>query len=109
MFRYVHKNAGDHGVQKRELDPLELELQVVVSLQVGILGRELRASGKGVQALDLCSISPAPYIFLIAHKKRGRRMLLFLPSTPFPAPLHFLTAGFDLFFEIPDSGWLRTL
>lgn len=42
--RYVHKSAGAHGVQKRESESLQLEVQVVVSFLTWMLGTKSGAS-----------------------------------------------------------------
>lgn len=44
--------AGTPGDQKREVDPLELELQASVRCLIWVLGRGLRASGSTASTLD---------------------------------------------------------
>lgn len=46
-----HMSAGAYGGQKGPLDPLELELQVSVSLSMCVLGTEPRPSIRVVSAL----------------------------------------------------------
>jgi hypothetical protein len=41
---------GHHGDQKRELDPVELELEVVVTHPMWMLGIKLRSSGRATSA-----------------------------------------------------------
>lgn len=48
-----------HGGQKRALDPLELELLVVMIGPVWVLGTELRSSVKAACTLSYRAISPA--------------------------------------------------
>ena len=43
--------SGSHGGQKRALDPLRLELQMVVSCHVDA-GNKLRPSGRAASALN---------------------------------------------------------
>lgn len=57
---YVRESAGAHQGQKRVLDPLKLELQVIVCCQAWVLGAELKSSTKGVQTLNLDPY-PAPH------------------------------------------------
>lgn len=38
---HAHVSEGGHGVQKRALDPWELDLQAVVSHPILVLGKEL--------------------------------------------------------------------
>lgn len=47
------------GGQKRALHPMELELQVVVSQKIRVLGTELRSSARAVSAVKGRSSSPA--------------------------------------------------
>jgi hypothetical protein len=48
MCEYVHLCVATSEVQKRSSDPLEIELQVVVSHLTWVLGTELRSSGRTV-------------------------------------------------------------
>ena len=52
--------CGVHGGQKRVSDPLELELQVVVSRLMWVLVTELRSSTRAARALNTLATSPAP-------------------------------------------------
>jgi hypothetical protein len=45
----MHVCLGAHGVQKRASDPLDVELQVVVSHPVWMLGSELRSPAQAAQ------------------------------------------------------------
>lgn len=49
---YAHESAGAHGVQKRTLNPLELDLQVVVSHQTCVLGTKLRSFARAECTLN---------------------------------------------------------
>jgi hypothetical protein len=42
--------VGTHGDQKRALDVLKLELQVLMSHLIQVLGTELRSSGRAANA-----------------------------------------------------------
>lgn len=46
MCESVHVSTDSHGSQKQVLDPLELELQVVVSHCTWVLGIEPGSAGK---------------------------------------------------------------
>lgn len=56
--------AGTHGGQKRALDSLEWEIQIVVSCLMEVLGTELRVFRRAVSALNhqspLPSVHPPP-------------------------------------------------
>lgn len=56
-------HAGACGGQKRSLDPLELELQMVVSHLMWVLQTEPRSSAEAASAMNNWAISPAPIIF----------------------------------------------
>lgn len=51
---------GAYRGQKRVSDPLELELQEVVSHLIWMLGIELRSYGRAVSALNLSHLSNPP-------------------------------------------------
>lgn len=53
---YVHLSVGTTRGQKTVLDPVELELQAVVSLLMWVLGIQLRSSER---ARNLWSAGPA--------------------------------------------------
>jgi hypothetical protein len=59
------------GDQKRASDPLELELQVIVSLRRQKLGTRLRPSVRAFSALNCWAISPAHFLCLIIEKEAG--------------------------------------
>lgn len=42
-----------HRIQKKESDPLVLDLEVVMSHQIQALGGELRSSARAIYALNL--------------------------------------------------------
>lgn len=42
----MHRNTGDHRVQKKAWDPLELECKEVTRLIIGMLGIELKSSAE---------------------------------------------------------------
>lgn len=48
---YVHMSAGAPWVQKRVLDLLEMELQILVSSPVWVLGTELRSIARTVHSV----------------------------------------------------------
>jgi hypothetical protein len=52
-------------IQKRMLDPLELELLVVVDHQIWVLGTEHRSSGRAVCAFNCRANSPAPHTAIL--------------------------------------------
>lgn len=60
MWVYAITNMCTLGVWKRMVDLLELELKVVVSHLIGVLGIELGSSVWAVRAFDHWAISPDP-------------------------------------------------
>lgn len=58
-----HIHAGAHRIQKRVLDPLELELQAVVSHVTWVQGTKLRASDRAVTAHNARLLSPALFTY----------------------------------------------
>ena len=46
VYMCIHKSAGASGAQRRNLNPLNVELQVVVSCLMWVLGTELGSLGK---------------------------------------------------------------
>jgi hypothetical protein len=59
----MHVSTGAHRDQRECLNFLELELQVVVSLQAKVLGTELRCPRRAASHLSCVAISPSPNIF----------------------------------------------
>lgn len=59
--------AGDNQVQKRMTDPLELEIQAVVSHPLWVLGTEHGSSAKAGSALNYGAISQALWLFQMTH------------------------------------------
>ena len=57
---HVYIGADTHRALKRAPDSLELELQVVVSHLMWVLGMESRSSARATHALKHLAISPAP-------------------------------------------------
>lgn len=62
-------SPGVHRGQKRELGPLEMELQVLVRLQVWVLGSNVRPSARALCTFNQRGISPAPVLafYVSAH------------------------------------------
>lgn len=57
VWGYVHVISGASGVQKKELDLLEMELQVVVHHAEWVLRAGLSFSAWEVYVINLCSSS----------------------------------------------------
>ena len=64
MWICAHGCSTDRD-QKRVLIPLQLELQEVVSQQIGVLGTEFRSPARAVHALNRQSMSLAPKSVLL--------------------------------------------
>lgn len=62
VWEYVHVSAGAQGGQKRSLDLLELEAQVVVSCPTWVLGTKLGPSERARSVLNHCAIPPVPCV-----------------------------------------------
>lgn len=61
MCGYAQKHTCDDALRGRRVwDPLELELQVLVSCQTWVLGIKLRSSIIALRALNCSAITPAP-------------------------------------------------
>lgn len=56
-----HMCAGIPRSQKRMLDALELEVEVVVNCPKWVLGYRLRSSGRAANASNHGAMSPVPY------------------------------------------------
>lgn len=61
---YVQVNAGKHGQQKRVLDALELELQLIVNSPALVLRTKFGSSGKVAHIPNCCH--PSGSIFLLS-------------------------------------------
>lgn len=55
----MHMYADTCGGPKKALNPLELELQAVMSHSAWVLGPEHMSSGRAAIPLDHCAITPA--------------------------------------------------
>lgn len=71
-------SAGAHGGQKGPLDPLELELQVSVSLSMCVLGTEPRPSARVVSAFLKHPSSPV----VLSRMVRSSNAALHVVVTP---------------------------
>jgi hypothetical protein len=82
-----HRCSGALGGQKRASDPLELELQAVVSCLVWVMGSELRPSGRAVSDLNHWVVTPDFLYFLV-------EIILFLQGYGLSFhPIYFLITG----------------
>ena len=91
-FCYVHMYVGACGGQKRVPDPLELELQRVVTCLVGV---PILNSGplKGKQSFNCRAISPASLLFSLSLCKVFIIHQIYSPNVqyrPFLCPSSFL-------------------
>lgn len=89
VYLWTTSVPGAWGVQKRALDPLELELQVVVNHHV-LTGKWTQVFCKNSQCSYPLSYLPSPILFLLPVSSSG-----YWPETPkhaFPG-----TLGFSLF------------
>lgn len=89
LSEYRPHVCRDPGLQKRELDPLELGLQAVVRGLVWVLGMECGFFGTPGSAPDSGAVSLAPAAFLL---RRGNQPVITLDGRSadlwFPPPPH---------------------
>lgn len=65
----IHIHIGVQGGYRGRLNPLGLELQVVVGHPVWVLGPKLRFSARAVSTLNCGAISPAPWLKFVVYQK----------------------------------------